>query len=120
FIFFLRQRKMSSTNGKIYEFGGFRLQPGESVLEKNGEPITLKQKAFLTLVCLVESAGKLVEKSELLDRVWENSFVEEASVSKCIWEIRNALDDDSKSSKFIQTVPKRGYRFIADVTYPVE
>jgi DNA-binding winged helix-turn-helix (wHTH) protein/TolB-like protein/tetratricopeptide (TPR) repeat protein len=106
---------MSPTNGKIYEFGEFRLQPDENILEKNGEPITLKPKAFLTLVFLVESAGKLVEKSELLDKVWENAFVEEASVSKCIWEIRNALDDDSKSSKFIQTVPKRGYRFVADV-----
>lgn len=106
---------MSSTNGKIYEFGEFRLQPEENILEKNGERVMLKPKAFLTLVNLVESAGKLLVKSELLDKVWENSFVEEASVSKCIWEIRNALDDDSKSSKFIQTVPKRGYRFVADV-----
>src|SRR5690606_939000 len=107
---------MSQTTGKIYEFGEFRLYPEESILEKNGEPVTLKPKAFLTLVCLVESAGKLVEKSELLDKVWENSFVEESSVSKCIWEIRNALDDASKSSKYIRTVPKRGYRFIAEVT----
>lgn len=106
---------MPSDNKQSYEFGEFRLQPTESILEKNGSPITLKPKAFLALVCLVESAGKLVEKSELLDKVWENAFVEEASVSKCIWEIRSALDDDSKRSKFIQTVPKRGYRFIAEV-----
>jgi len=106
---------MTPTNGKIYEFGDFRLQPAENILEHNGQLITLKPKAFLTLVCLVESAGKLVEKNVLLNQVWENSFVEEASVSKCIWEIRAVLDDDPKNAKFIQTVPKRGYRFIGDV-----
>ncbi|KXK03901.1 MAG: transcriptional regulator domain-containing protein [Acidobacteria bacterium OLB17] len=57
-----------------------------------------------------------MEKSELLDHVWNGAFVEEASVSKCIWEIRAALNDDSKDSEFIRTVPKRGYRFVAEVT----
>lgn len=105
---------MTPRTGNIYEFGDFRLQPSENLLEKDGKPIPLKPKAFAALVCLVDNSGKLVEKSELLDRVWGDAFVEEAIVSKCIWEIRTAIGDDSKESRFIQTVPKRGYRFVAE------
>jgi len=68
-----------------------------------------------TLVFLVENHGTLVEKGVLLDSVWNGSFVEEASVSKCIWEIRAALEDNSKDGRYIQTVPKHGYRFVAVV-----
>lgn len=107
---------MTHKDRNIYEFGEFRLSPTENILEKAGDPIPLKPKAFAALVHLVENHGKLVEKGDLLDRVWNGAFVEEASVSKCIWEIRAALSDDTKGSRFIQTVPKRGYRFIADVT----
>src|SRR5262245_40454187 len=106
---------MTSKNRNIYEFGEFRLEPTENILEKDGKPIPLKPKAFSTLVCLVENHGKLVEKSELLDQVWNDSFVEESTVSKCIWELRTALSDDPKDSRYIQTVPKRGYRFVAEV-----
>ena len=105
---------MTPKNGHIYEFGDFRLQPSENLLEKDGKPVLLKPKAFAALVCLVDNRGKLVEKSEMLDRVWGDAFVEEAIVSKCIWEIRTALGDNSKGSRFIQTVPKRGYRFVAE------
>lgn len=69
----------------------------------------------MTLVFLVENHGQLVEKSDLLSYVWSSAYVEEASVSKCIWEIRTALSDDSRASRYIETVPKHGYRFIADV-----
>lgn len=106
---------MASHTSHIYEFGEFRLSPTENILEKAGDPIPLKPKAFAALVHLVENHGKLVEKGDLLDRVWNGAFVEEASVSKCIWEIRAALSDDTKGSRFIQTVPKRGYRFVAEV-----
>ncbi|HMU33731.1 MAG TPA: winged helix-turn-helix domain-containing protein [Pyrinomonadaceae bacterium] len=106
---------MASHTSNIYAFGEFRLLPAENILENGGNPVSLKPKAFSTLVYLVENHGRLVEKSELLEQVWGGSFVEEASVSKCIWEIRAALSDDTKGSRFIQTVPKHGYRFIGDV-----
>ncbi len=115
FIVFLLGIKMASKNRHIYEFGEFRLVPAENILEMNGMAVPLKPKAFSTLVYLVDNHGNLVEKSDLLNRIWSDSFVEEASVSKCIWELRNALNDDPKESRFIQTVPKRGYRFVAEV-----
>jgi len=106
---------MNGKDKKIYQFGDFRLLPEENILEKNGIAIPLKPKAFSTLVYLVEDHGRLVERSELLARIWGNTFVEEATVSKCIWEVRSALGDDSKTQRFIQTVPKKGYRFIDSV-----
>ncbi len=107
---------MSSNHGIIYEFSGFRLDPAENLLLNNGTPLSLKPKEFSTLVLLVQNHGNLVERSTLMDSIWGDSFVEEAAVSKCIWSVRNALGDDSKNQMIIQTVPKRGYRFIADVT----
>jgi DNA-binding winged helix-turn-helix (wHTH) protein/tetratricopeptide (TPR) repeat protein len=102
-------------NGLTYEFGDFRLIPGEGMLLHNGRPVQLTPKAFATLVLLIERRGHLVQKDELMDRVWQNAFVEESAVSKSVWTIRQALGEDPKSSRFIQTVPKRGYRFIGKV-----
>jgi len=106
---------MKRQNGQIYEFADFRLIPEEGLLLRNGIAVPLTPKAFSALVILVEQHGHLVEKSELIERIWDNAFVEEAAVSRCVWGIRNALGEDPKKKEFIQTVPKRGYRFIADV-----
>ena len=107
---------MESRNGIIYEFADFRLIPREGLLLQDGELVPLSLKAFATLVLLVERHGHLVQKSELIEEVWENAFVEEAAVSRCVWTIRSALGEDSKSSKFIQTIPRRGYRFVHRVS----
>lgn len=104
-----------STRHTIYEFGNFRLIPGEGLLLRDGLPIPLSPKVFATLLLLVERRGHLVPKAELMDKVWENAFVEENAVSKSVWSIRNALGEHPKSNEFIQTVPKRGYRFVATV-----
>ena len=108
---------MDSTakNGTIYEFDGFRLVTGEELLLRNGERISLNIKSFGVLKLLVERHGHLVTKSEIIDTVWEDAFVEEGSLTKAIWTIRHALDDTSKE-RFIQTVPKRGYRFVFPVS----
>lgn len=106
---------MVAGNGNIYEFGDFRLVPGEGLLLHNGEPVPLAIKPFATLTHLVERHGHLVAKSELIDTIWGDTFVEEGAVSRSVWAIRNALGEDSKSSRFIQTVPRRGYRFVAPV-----
>ena len=106
---------MPGQNGQIFEFGDFQLIPDEGLLLRNGEPVALGPKIFATLLLLVERHGHLVQKSELMDEVWADSFVEENAVSKSIWAIRTALGGDPKVAGFIQTVPKRGYRFVADV-----
>lgn len=108
---------MGDTNQqKIYEFGDFRLIPVEGLLMRGSAPVQLTPKAFAALVLLVERRGRLVEKEELMKNLWDNAFVEESAVSKSVWAIRQALGEDPKHSKFIQTVPKRGYRFVADVS----
>ena len=109
-------QRMEPPNSIIYEFADFRLIPGEGLLLRNGEPVPLSLKAFSTLLFLVERAGHLVHKTELLEEVWQNAFVEESAASRCVWTIRGALGEDSKSSKFIQTIPRRGYRFVAPVS----
>lgn len=102
-------------NRTIYEFGEFRLVPGEGLLLRNGEPVALNPKAFSVLSLLVERHGHLVSKSEILDIVWEDAFIEEGAVAKAIWFVRQALGDTSKE-RFIQNIPRRGYRFISPVS----
>ena len=99
-----------------YEFADFRLIPQEGLLLRNGESIPLAPKVFETLRFLLERRGTLVRKAELMDQVWADCFVEENAVSKSVWAIRNALGEDPKNPRFIQTVPKRGYRFVGEVT----
>src|SRR5829696_359339 len=107
---------MSSTlTCKIYEFENFRLIPGEGLLFQNGTPVSLNPKAFAVLAMLVEHHGHLVSKAEILDAIWEGAFVEEGAISKSVWFVRNALGDTSKE-RFVQTIPKRGYRFVAPVS----
>lgn len=112
---------MESTakNVTIYEFGGFQLVAGEELLLRNGERISINNKSFHVLKTLVERHGHLVTKSELLDTVWNDAFVEEGSLTKAIWTIRHALDDTSKD-RFVQTVPKLGYRFVYPVSIATE
>jgi DNA-binding winged helix-turn-helix (wHTH) protein/tetratricopeptide (TPR) repeat protein len=106
---------MGPRDDHIFEFGDFRLVPAEGLLLHLQEPVALSIKAFATLVLLVERHGHLVHKSELLEEVWGGTFVEEAAVSRCVWSVRHALGDTSKE-KFIQTIPKRGYRFVHPVS----
>jgi TolB-like protein/DNA-binding winged helix-turn-helix (wHTH) protein/Tfp pilus assembly protein PilF len=111
---------MSPGNGNIYEFGDFRLIPDEGLLLRHGKPVPLTLKAFATLTLLVDRHGHLVSKSELLETVWEGSFVEEGAVSRSVHTIRNALGEGPKSNRFIETVPRRGYRFVAPVRSVVD
>src|SRR5262245_43884749 len=104
--------ELAPNNRVIYEFGGFRLVPSEDLLLRDGERISLNIKSYGVLKILVERHGHLVTKSELIDTIWEDAFVEEGSLTKAIWTIRQALGDTSKE-RFIQTIPRRGYRFIA-------
>lgn len=99
----------------VYRFGPFRFEPGESRLLHDGRAVPLPPKAIETLLALVERGGSLVGKRELMDRVWPGCFVEENSLDKCISTLRKALDDRRVGPSYIETVPKRGYRFVAEV-----
>ncbi len=99
---------------QLYEFGHFRLDPQERLLLRDGEPVPLSPKAFDMLLALVENGGRLLEKEELMRRLWPDSFVEEGSLAQNVSLLRKALGE-SDDQKFIETVPRRGYRFIACV-----
>ncbi|HEX8773911.1 MAG TPA: winged helix-turn-helix domain-containing protein [Pyrinomonadaceae bacterium] len=99
----------------LYEFGEFRLDAAERCLLRAGEPVALTPKAFDTLLLLVSRSGHIVEKDELLKEVWPDAFVEEATVAQNIFTLRKALGQGQSGNRFIETVPKRGYRFVASV-----
>jgi Tol biopolymer transport system component/DNA-binding winged helix-turn-helix (wHTH) protein len=99
-----------------YEFGPFRLDVPEHVLLRDGDPVQLTPKNFDVLCVLVENSGHLVEKERLLKEVWPDSFVEEGALNRSVSVLRKALGDSPSGQKYIETVPKRGYRFVAPVT----
>jgi TolB-like protein/DNA-binding winged helix-turn-helix (wHTH) protein/Tfp pilus assembly protein PilF len=99
----------------LYEFGGFRLDATERLLLREGVVVPLTPKAFDVLLALVEQPGRLLEKEVLLRRVWPDSFVEENNLADNISRLRKVLRDGENGHKFIETVPKRGYRFVAAV-----
>jgi DNA-binding winged helix-turn-helix (wHTH) protein/TolB-like protein len=113
---FLPSAAMPLETKPLYEFGGFRLDPGQHLLLHQGEPVLLAPKAFELLVVLIQSDGRLQTKDDLMRQLWPNSFVEEANLTVNISALRKALGDSLDGQEFIETVPKHGYRFIAPVT----
>lgn len=106
---------MSLSVNNLYEFGDFRLNVREKHLVHGEDKIPLAPKIFAVLILLVENSGKLITKEELLNEVWAGSFVEESSLTFTVSQLRKILEDDSRKPKFIETIAKRGYRFIAEV-----
>jgi DNA-binding winged helix-turn-helix (wHTH) protein/Flp pilus assembly protein TadD len=98
-----------------YEFNGFLLIPSESRLLHRGTPIPLAAKALDTLLVLVSRQGRLVEKADFINIVWGGAFVEEGNIAGVISVLRRALGDDPHKPRYIETVQKRGYRFVAEV-----
>jgi DNA-binding winged helix-turn-helix (wHTH) protein/TolB-like protein/Tfp pilus assembly protein PilF len=100
----------------IYEFGPFRLDPAEHTLVREGKPIALAPKVFDILTLLVKKNGHLFGKEELMQAVWPDSFVEEGNLTRNISTLRTALGENPDEHQYIETVPKRGYRFVGFVT----
>jgi DNA-binding winged helix-turn-helix (wHTH) protein/TolB-like protein/Flp pilus assembly protein TadD len=98
---------------RSYEFGPFRLDPEERTLSRSGELVPLTIKAFETLLVLVENAGHLLPKDELMRRVWPETVVEENNLAQQISFLRKALGEPETGVKYIETLPKRGYRFLS-------
>ncbi len=103
--------------GEGYAFKRFRLVIASGVLTRDGEPVSLAPTAFGTLVVLVRRAGQTVTKDELMAAVWPRSFVSEESVTQCVYALRRALGDDPAHPRYIATLSKRGYRFVAPVAH---
>lgn len=98
-----------------FEFGEFLLDAEEKILLRHGKPLPVTPKVFQLLFILVENHGRIVEKDRLMNALWADSFVEESNLTFTMRQLRKALGDDSHQPRFIETVPRRGYRFIAEV-----
>src|ERR1051325_2294380 len=107
---------MSQQESHSYEFGRFRLKTAERVLLREGELVPLTPKVFDILVTLVEHGGQVVAKDDLMKRVWPNTFVEEGNLTQNISLLRKALGETPGGVQFIETVPRRGYRFVAETS----
>ncbi|HLG14403.1 MAG TPA: tetratricopeptide repeat protein [Blastocatellia bacterium] len=106
---------MGGQSRHIYEFGPFFLDSAEQLLLCDGRPVPLKPRVFNLLLFLVENGGRLLDKDLLLRQLWPNSFVEEGNLAVGIFELRKALGDDTGKPFYIETIPRRGYRFAAPV-----
>lgn len=105
---------MSLKTQHLYEFDGYLLNVGEKNLWRDDELVQMPPKVFETLCLLVEKRGEVVSKDEMLDRIWADSFVEESNLSQNIYTLRQIL---GKEKKYIETVPKKGYRFAVPVAF---
>jgi Tol biopolymer transport system component/DNA-binding winged helix-turn-helix (wHTH) protein len=99
-----------------YSFGPFELDTEARLLRRQGEPIPIAGKTLDALIVLVENRGRLVDKNELLSRVWTGSVVEESNLTQVIFTLRKALGDNPKDHHYVATVAGRGYQFVAPVT----
>ena len=107
---------MSQQVKLLYEFGPFRVDVANHLLLRKGEVVPLPPKAFDLLLVLVEESGRVLPKDELMSRVWPDSFVEEANLSYNVFTLRKALGEGGDANTYIETIPRRGYRFVAGVT----
>ena len=107
---------MSEQLSESYEFGRFRVRADDRVLMRGGELVPLTPKAFDILLALLEKDGRIVNKDDLMKKVWPHTFVEEGNLTQNVSLLRKALGESAHGPQFIETVPRRGYRFVAPVT----
>ena len=104
---------MSVPTKELYVFGSFQLNAVERVLLRDGQPVPVTQKVFDLLLLLVRHSGHIVAKERLMSEIWPDAFVEEGNLTQNISVLRKALNGDGH--QYIQTVPRRGYRFVGNV-----
>ncbi len=107
---------MKQPEKHLYEFGPFRIEQSERLLRRGAEVIPLAPKAVDTLLVLASSGGRVVEKEELIQRVWPDTFVEEGGLARNISLLRKVLGEGREDHQYIETIPRRGYRFVAPVS----
>lgn len=107
---------MISTAKRLFAFGPFRLDIEEHLLLRDGERIGVTAEAFDLLALLVRNQGHLLERKEIIEKLWPDGLVEEENLSVCISALRRALGEHASDPQYIETVPRRGYRFVAQVS----
>jgi DNA-binding winged helix-turn-helix (wHTH) protein/TolB-like protein/Tfp pilus assembly protein PilF len=107
-------------NRNIFCFDDILVDGENFRAQKNGQAVTLTPRAFDVLILLLENSGRTVEKHELFEQIWKDTFVSDNALTKIIKEIRHALEDSAETPRYIETVPKRGYRFIGKIKEPSE
>jgi TolB-like protein/DNA-binding winged helix-turn-helix (wHTH) protein len=114
--------KSAITNGvrRFYEFGSFRLDLNRNRLLRDGEVVALSPKAIQTLTLLVQNPGKPLEREALMQAVWPDVTVEDANLTVAISQLRKGLNQNGDATKFIETIPRVGYRFVADICEVIE
>src|SRR5215813_4099330 len=111
---------MSSLINQLYRFGDFTLDLDQRVLLRAGKPLPLTPKVFDTLLILVQHSNRVVTKDDLMRQLWPNTFVAEANITFNIQQLRKVLGDDARRPRYIETVSRRGYRFIANVEVVID
>jgi DNA-binding winged helix-turn-helix (wHTH) protein/tetratricopeptide (TPR) repeat protein len=106
---------MSHEITRFYDFGPYRVDVRQHLLLRDGKAVALTPKAFDTLLMLVRNSGQIIEKDDLLKSIWPDTFVGESTLAQNIFTLRKILGE-SKDGQYIQTIPKRGYRFVASIT----
>jgi DNA-binding winged helix-turn-helix (wHTH) protein len=106
---------MPKQSRQFYEFGPFRLDTEKHRLLRDGELVHLSPKSAEALVVMVQNAGKLLEREELMRAVWADTFVEDANLTVAISHLRRALGQKGETAEYIETIPRVGYRFVAEV-----
>ena len=106
---------MSGRVSHFYEFGPFRLDASERTLRRGEEFVRLTPKEAELLLALVRGGGRVLSKEELLKEVWPDTFVEEATLAQNVFTLRKALARFDAEQQYIETVPRRGYRFVPKV-----
>src|SRR2546426_12259856 len=103
------------TQRRIYEFDDFRVDTGQFLLARSGHMTPITPTVFRILLILLERAGQVVSKDELMRFVWPDSFVEEGNLNRNVSTLRKILEEKPCDHKYIETIPKTGYRFITPV-----
>jgi TolB-like protein/DNA-binding winged helix-turn-helix (wHTH) protein/Flp pilus assembly protein TadD len=109
------KRALTSGARRFYEFGPFRLDPKRRRLFRGDEVVALSPKAIETLILLVENRGKLLERETLMGALWPHVIVEDANLTVAVSQLRKALNQNGEKGEFIETIPRVGYRFVADI-----
>ncbi len=111
----LKSLNKESKTPPVFEFAEFSFDAAKKLLWRGAETVSLAPKACELLAVLIEHAPQVVSKDELMNQVWNDSFVEEANLTQHISALRKTLGEDKAGRKFIETIPRKGYRFVADV-----
>src|SRR5688572_11628279 len=106
---------MQPSSHNAYEFGEFRFEPEEARLSRDGDTVNLEPKAIAVLGEMVTHPGHLLARDDLLDTVWGHRHVTPSTLNRIVTMLRQALGDERTAPRYIETVPRMGYRFIAEV-----